>query len=134
MAIEGIGATFSFGGSIGGIVSINIPDDEAKEYEVTSLSDTREKFKMSAMSVGQECSLTVRLDPESPAITKGTSASGAVITLPKQTSGSSSGATYTFDGFARVVSGGSLDVGGSEGVTQEITIRLTTEVTFAAEA
>lgn len=134
MAIEGIGATFSFGGSIGGIVSINIPDDEKKEYEVTALSDTREQFKMSAMSVGQECSLTIRLDPESPPITTGQSATGAVITLSKQTSGSVSPATYTFDGFARSVSGGALDVGGSEGVTQDVTIRLTSEVAFVAEA
>lgn len=134
MAIEGIGATFSFGGSIGGIVSINIPDDEVKEYEVTDLADTREQFNMSAMSVGQECTLTVRLDPESPVITKGQTETGAVITLPKQTSSSSAGATYTFDGFARSVSGGALDVGGSEGVTQDVTIRLKSEVAFVAES
>jgi hypothetical protein len=134
MAIEGVGATFGWGGAIAGIVSIAIPDDERKEYETTSLSDTREQFKLSAMGVGQECTLTVRLDPESPAFTSGDEQTGAVITLPKQTSGSASGATYTFDGFTKVVTGGTADVGSTEGITQDITIRLTSEVVFVAEA
>ncbi len=134
MAIEGVGATLSWGSNIAGIVSIAIPDDERKEYETTSLSDTREQFKLSAMGVGQECTVTVRLDPESIAFTSGDEQAGAVITLSKQTSGSASGATYTFDGFTRVVTGGTADVGSTEGITQDITIRLTSEVVFAAEA
>jgi hypothetical protein len=134
MAIESIGTTFNWGGLISGIVSISIPGDERKEYETTSLSDTREQFKLSAMGVGQECTLTVRLDPESPAFTAGASQSGAVITMPKQTSGSVSGATYTFDGFTRIVGQPVADVGSTEGLTQDVTIRLTSEVTFVAEA
>ena len=86
------------------------------------------------MGVGQECTLTVRLDPESPAFTSGDEQTGAVITLPKQTAGSAAGATYTFDGFTRVVSGGNADVGSTEGITQDVTIRLTSEVVVVDEA
>jgi hypothetical protein len=134
MAIEGIGTTFNWGGVISGITSIALPGDERKEYEVTALDDTREQFKLSAMGVGQEVTLTLRLDPESPAFTAGTSQSAAVITLPKQTSGSASGATYTFDGFTRIVGQPTADVGGSEGLTQDVTIRLTSEVVIVDEA
>jgi hypothetical protein len=133
MAIEGVGATFSWGSVIAGIVSVSIPDDERKEYETTDLSDTREAFKLSAMGVGQECTLTVRLDPESPAFTSGDEQTGAVITLSKQTTASAGGATYTFDGFTRVVTGGTADVGSTDGITQDVTIRLTSEVVFVAE-
>ena len=94
---------------------------------------TREQFALSAMSVGQEVTITIRLNPEAPAVTKGES--GAyVITLPKQTAGSVAAATYSFSAYNRMVSGGALSTSGSEGVTQDVTYRLTTEVTFAAEA
>ena len=134
MAIEGIGATITKDASaIGEVVDINLPDDSVKEYETTTLGDTREQFKMSAMSVGQEFSLTIRLDPEAPAISvKDTGA--YVITLPKQTSGSAAGATYTFNAFLRDLTGGTAATSGSEGITVDGTFRLTGEVTFAAEA
>ena len=134
MAIEGIGATITKDASaIGEVVDINLPDDEKKEYEVTTLDDTRETFKISAMSVGQEVTITIRLNPETPAVTVGES--GAyVITLPKQTSGSVSGATYSFSAYNKRVSGGSLTTAGSEGITQEVTYRLTSEVTVVDEA
>ena len=134
MAIEGIGTTFNWGGLISGITSISLPGDERKEYETTSLSDTREQFKLSAMGVGQEVALTLRLNPESPAFTAGVSQSAAVITLPKQTTGSAAGATYTFDGFTRSVGQPTADVGGSEGLTQDVVIRLTSEVAIVDEA
>ena len=133
MAIEGIGTTFNWGGLISPIVSITAPTDERKEYETTGLDDTREQFSLSAMGVGQECTLTVRLDPETPQFAAGVSQSGAVITLSKQAAGSASGATYTFDGFTRIVSGVTADVGGTEGLTQDITIRLTSEVVVVDE-
>lgn len=134
MAIEGIGATITKDASaIGEVVDINLPDDESKEYEVTTLSDTREQFKLSAMSVGQLVTITIRLNPESPAVVKGES--GAyVITLPKQTSGSTSGATYSFSAYNKMVTGGTLSTSGTEGVTQEVTYRLTSEVTVVDEA
>ncbi len=134
MAMEGIGATITKdAAAIGEVVDINLPDDEAKEYETTSLGDTREQFKLSAMSVGQEVTITIRLNPETPSVVKGEN--GAyVITLAKQTSGSSSGATYSFSAYNKKVSGGSLTTGGTEGVTQEVTYRLTTEVTVVDEA
>ena len=134
MAIEGIGATITKDASaIGEVVDINLPDDSVKEYEVTTLSSTREQFKMSAMSVGQEFSLTIRLDPEAPQLaTKDTGE--YIITLPKQNPSSVSGATYTYNAFCRDVTGGQLSTGGSEGVTQDATFRLTSEVVFAAEA
>ena len=128
MAIEGIGATITKDASaIGEVVDINLPDDSVKEYETTTLGDTREQFKMSAMSVGQEFSLTIRLDPEAPAVTKGQSGV-YVITLPKQTAGSASGKLYTFDAFTRDVTGGTASTSGSEGITQDVTYRLTSEV------
>jgi len=134
MSIEGIGATITKdGAAIGEVVDINLPDDESKEYETTSLGDTREQFKMSAMSVGQEVTITIRLNPESPAVVKGES--GAyVITLPKQTAGSAAGATYSFSAYNRMVTGGALSTAGSEGVTQDVTYRLTTEITVVNEA
>ena len=134
MAIEGIATTITKdAAAIGEVVSLNIPDDESKEYEVTSLSDTREQFKLSAMSVGQELPITIRLNPETPAIVKNTDGVW-VITLPKQTSGSSAGQTYTFSGYVRIVTGGTVDVGASEGITQDATIRLTSEVVVVDEA
>lgn len=134
MAIEGIGTTFNWGGLIADIVNMVTPGDERKEYETTGLDDTREQFKLSAMGVGQEFTLTLRLDPEDPQMTAGVNQTAAVITLSKQTSGSSAGATYTFDGFTKNVTGVSPDVGGSEGLTQDVTIRLTSEVVVVDEA
>ena len=128
MAIEGIGATVSKDAAdIGEIVDINLPDDESKEWESTGLSDTREQFNLSAMSVGQEFSLTIRLNPETPQLAKGDSGV-YVILLPKQTSGSASGKFYTFNAYCRSVTGGTAATSGSEGITQDATYRLTSEV------
>ena len=135
MAIEGIKTIFNDGSSdIGDVVTINIPDDEAKEYEVTSLSDDRVQFKLSAMSVAQECTLTIRLNPEAPQFTKGATLTGASITLPLQDPTSTTNASYTFDCYVRIVSGGTADVASAEGITQEITLRLTSEVTVVNES
>jgi len=132
MAIEGIGATITKdAAAIGEVVDINLPDDSVKEYETTSLSDTREQFKMSAMSVGQEFSLTIRLNPEAPAVTKGQSGV-YVITLPLQTAGNTA-AYYTFTAFTRDVTGGTAATSGSEGITQDVSYRLTTEVVLVDE-
>lgn len=133
MSIEGIGAIITKDASaIGEVVDINLPDDESKEYETTTLGDTREQFKLSAMSVGQEVTITIRLNPETPAVVKGESGV-YVITLPKQTAGSASGALYTFTAFNRMVTGGALATSGSEGITQDVTYRLTTEVVVTDE-
>tara|TARA_R110002020_G_scaffold35123_4_gene106164 strand:- start:1429 stop:1836 length:408 start_codon:yes stop_codon:yes gene_type:complete len=135
MAIEGVGSIFNNGsGAIGEVTNINIPDDEVKEYEVTTLGDTREQFQMSAMSVGQECTLTIRLNPETPPITTKDQFTGATITLSKQTAGSASGAVYTFDCFVKMVTGGTADVASTEGITQDVTMRLTSEVVVTDEA
>ena len=134
MSIEGVGATFNWGGVIAGIKNITIPDDEVNEYNSTTLDSTRESFKMSALSIGQEVTLTVELDPTSPVFTARDAQAGAVITLSKQASGSTTAATYTFDGFTRVVTGGNLDVGSTDSVTQDVTIRLTSEIVFVAES
>jgi hypothetical protein len=134
MAIEGIGTTFNWGGLIADITNMATPTDEHKEYETTGLDDTREQFSLSAMRVGQVFTLTVRLDPESPQFTAGVTQAAAVVTLSKQTTGSTSGTTYTFDGFSKIVTGVAPDVGGSEGLTQDVTIRLTSEVVTVDEA
>lgn len=134
MAIEGIGAVFNDGTTdIAEVINIGIPDDEVKEYETTTLGDTREQFNMSNMSVGQECTLSLRLNPEQPPIAAKSVFTGASIILAKQTTGSSSGAIYTFDCFVRVVTGGNPDVGSTDGLTQEITMRLKSEVVLTDE-
>jgi hypothetical protein len=134
MAIEGIGTVISLAATpIGEVVSIGYPDDNGKEWDSTSLSDTREQFNLSALREGQTCPISIRLNPEAPAIDK-TDQGVWVITLPKQTSGSGSGATYTFTGFVLSISGGVADVGGAEGITQDIVIRLTTESVVVDEA
>ncbi len=126
MAMEGVGATINRGGLIAEVVSIGLPDNEVKEYEYTSLSDTREQFAASAMFVGQEVPLTVRLSKdEASQIAPSSSNSATVITT-------SQGSTYTFDDFCKSATGGTADVGASEGITQDIVLRLTSEVTFVA--
>jgi hypothetical protein len=133
MAIESIGTVIKLGSTnIGEVVSIGFPDDNGKEWESTSLSDTREQWNLSALREGQLCPVTINLNPESPAITK-TDNGVWVITLPKQTVGSTSGATYTFTGFVLSVSGGVADKGGSEALTQDVVIRLTTELVIVDE-
>jgi len=127
MAIEGIGTVISKDASpIGEVVSIGYPDDNGKEWESTSLSDTREQWNLSALSEGQTCPVSIRLNPEAPALSKGDTGAW-VITLPKQTSTSASGATYSFSGYILSLTGGVADVGGSEGITQDAVIRLTSE-------
>jgi hypothetical protein len=134
MAIEGVGTTISLDASnIGEVTTIGYPDDNGKEWESTSLSDTREQWNLSAMREGQECPITIRLNPEAPAIAK-TDSGVWVITLPKQTAGSASGATYTFSGFVRNVGGGVADFSSTEGITQDIVIRLTSENVVVDEA
>lgn len=135
MAIEGIGAVFNDGSSdIGEVVDIGIPDDEAKEYEVTTLSDTREQFKLSAMSIGQECTLVIRLNPEAPPLAARAELTAAVITLPKQTPASTTQASYTFDCFVKLRGGGNPQTGSTDGITQAITMRLTSEIVRVDES
>ncbi len=134
MAIEGIGTVFNDGTTdIAEVTNVGIPGDEVKEYETTTLGDTREQFNMSNMSVGQECTLSLRLNPEQPPIAAKSVFTAATITLPKQTAGSASGAIYTFDCFVKSVSGGEPDVGSTEGLTQDIVMRLKSEVVLTDE-
>lgn len=134
MAIEGVGTTISLDASdIGEVTNVGYPDDNGKEWESTGLSDTREQWNLSNMREGQECPLTIRLNPETPAITKN-DAGVWVITLPKQTATSAAGATYTFSGFVRTISGGVADYTSTEGITRDIVIRLTSESVEVDEA
>lgn len=128
MAIEGVGTNISLDASdIGEVTSIGYPDDNGKEWESTSLSDTREQWNLSALREGQECPITIRLNPESPAISKD-DVGEWIITLPKQNPASASGATYTFNGFVRSITGGVADYTSTEGITRDVVIRLTSEV------
>ena len=134
MAIEGVGTTISLDASdIGEVTSIGYPDDNGKEWESTSLSDTREQWNLSNMREGQECPITIRLNPEAPAIAKD-DVGVWVITLPKQTAGSSAGASYTFSGFVRNIGGGVADFSSSEGITRDVVIRLTSESVVVDES
>jgi hypothetical protein len=80
------------------------------------------------MFVGQEVSLTVRLTKSAASpVVVGSANSGTVITT-------AGGSTYTFDEFCRSATGGTADVGATEGITQDLVLRLTSEVVFAAGA
>ena len=134
MAIESIGATVKKDSvALGQVTDFVLPDDEAKEYEVTNLDDTREQFRLSQMNVGQEFTLTVRLDPEAPQLARGQSGSFEVQ-ASKQTASSTNGKTWTFDAFVRLAGGATFDVTSTDGVQQTFTLRLTSEVVEVNEA
>tara|TARA_R110002167_G_scaffold361826_1_gene580462 strand:- start:631 stop:1035 length:405 start_codon:yes stop_codon:yes gene_type:complete len=134
MAIEGVGTVISLDASvIGEVTTVGYPDDNGKEWESTGLSDTREQWNLSAMREGQLCPITIRLNPEAPAIAK-TDSGAWVITLPKQTAGSAAGATYSFTGYVLSISGGVADYSSTEGITRDVVIRLTSESVEVVEA
>lgn len=139
MAIDFYGATITLGGtsvagSVGGkIVGFTIPADEVKERNDTGLSDAREIYAKMAQSVAREFVFTVRFDPEDQPVAKGDSGTW-LITLPKQTTGSVAAMTYSFSGFCKVAGEITGDIGTSEGVTQQFTVRATGEITATPEA
>ncbi len=134
MAIEAIGAVLEKDSTtVGEVVNIVLPADESKEYEITNLSDIREQFRQSAMSVKQEFTATIRLQVNSPVLVKGDSGSFSVI-LPLENPSSTTNAQFDFDGYIRLKSAPTLDVGATEGITEDYTITLTSEVTFTPES
>lgn len=134
VGIEGPGTLISFAASdIGEVVDINYPADESKEYQVTTLSDPREVFKLSSMSVGQEMVLTILLNPVTEPLVKGTQGE-FIITLPLQDPATNStNALRTFDGYIRIVGGFNPSTAGTDGMVQDITVRLNSEIVKAAE-
>jgi len=133
MAIETIGAVVEKDSvALGEVTDFQLPDDEVREYEITSLSDTREQFRMSQMSIGQEFSLTVRLNTEVPQLAKGQNGSFEVI-LTKQDQASTVQKSYTFDAFVKLAGGATVDYTSTDGVQQTFTLRLTSEVTEVDE-
>ena len=134
VGIEGPGTILSFAAAtIGEIVDINYPSDEAKEFQVTALADPRELFKLSSMSVGQEMVLSILLNPVAEPLVKGTQGE-FIISLPLQDPATNNTkATRTFDGYIRTVGGWSASAGGTDGLVQDVTVRLNSEVVKAVE-
>ncbi len=134
IGIEGPGTLISFAAAnIGEVVDINYPPDESKEFQVTALADVREVFKLSNMSVGQELVLSILLNPEAEPLVKKTQGE-FIITLPLQDPiTNSTNALRTFDGFIRIVGGFTASTSGTDGMVQDITIRINSEIVKAVE-
>lgn len=135
MAIDFFGATVKKATvSVGTIVGFTLPTDELREREDTGLADTRVVMTGMAIKEAQEFIYTIRLNPEVSALTASKTVVAWEIVLPKQTSGSTAGMTHDFNGYVVSVGGVSGDVGTSEGVTQEIRVRVVGEQTITPEA
>ena len=132
--IEGPGTLISFAGSnIGEVVDIQMPDNEQKEFQATKLADTREVFKISNMGVGQVMVLTIQLNPESEPLAVGDEGE-FIVTLPIQTAGNTTNATRTFSGYVRMISGANPTAQGTDALTQNVTVRLNTEIVKVPES
>ena len=112
---------------------ITFPTRGVKEIDKTCLSDTIETFTAGTLKTAAEMTLVIVKDPEVNAYNEG-DAGEWIITFPKQTSGSASGETLTFNGFIREIAtsnGGAAD----DTVYEEtMIIRLTSPVVQADEA
>jgi len=134
MAIDFFGATVKKATvSVGTIVGFTLPADEVREREDTGLADTRAVMTGMSIKEAQEFIFTTRLNPEATQITASKTSVTWEIVLPKQTSGSTAGMTATFNGFVKTAGELSGDVGTTEGVTQEFTVRIVGELSLAVE-
>ena len=135
IGIEGPGTLISFAAAnIGEVVDIQMPDDEKKEYGVTKLADVREQFKISNMSVGQVMVITILLNSVSEPLSIA-DAGEFIVTLALQDPvTNSTAATRTFDGYVRMIGGINPTADGTDGLTQDVTIRLDSEIVKAVEA
>ena len=80
----------------------------------------------SVLAEAQEVTFDIRLaDGNETMVAAGSSNSATVITL-------SGGDTFTFDEFCLSATGPEASIDSTEGITQTITLRLTSEVVFAS--
>ena len=126
MGMESVGTTINRGGLLAKVTNISLPDDVVNEINCSSLDSTREEFMASALKEGQMVTFDIRLTKDAAyAVEAGTENTGTVITT-------SGGSTYTFDEFCKSATGGTADYTSTEGITQTIELRLTSEVVFVA--
>lgn len=135
VGIEGPGTLISFAAAnIGEVVDINYPDDEGKEFQVTALGDPRELFKLSSMSVGQVMVLSILLNTVAEPLSKGDQGEFIISLNLQDPITNSTKATRTFNGYVRIVGGINPTTSGTDGLVQDITVRLNSEVVSAVEA
>lgn len=126
MPQESMGTTINRGGVLAKVTRIKLPDDVYREWDSTGLEDTRVALNVSALAEAQEVTLDIRLAAGNETmIAGGSSNSGTVITL-------SSGDTFTFDEYCYSATGPEASIDNTEGILQTISLRLTSEVVFAA--
>ena len=126
MPQESMGTTIDRGGVLAKVTRIKLPDDVYREWDSTGLEDTRVAMNVSALAEAQEVTFDIRLaDGNETMIAGGSSNSSTVITL-------SGGDTFTFDEFCLSATGPEASIDSTEGITQTITLRLTSEVVYAS--
>ena len=126
MPQESMGTILDRGGVLTKVTRIKLPDDVYREWDSTGLEDTRVEMNVSALAEAQEVTFDIRLlDGNETMIAAGSSNSATVITL-------SGGDTFTFDEFCLSATGPEASIDNTEGITQTITLRLTSEVVFAS--
>ena len=125
MAQESMGTIINRGGVLAKVTRVKLPDDVSREWDSTGLEDTRVAMNLSALKESQEVTLDIRLAVGSQsAVDNGSTSTGTVITL-------SGGDTYTFDDYCFSATGVEPSIDNTEGLTQTISLRLTSEVVFS---
>lgn len=119
--------------SVGVVVGFTLPANEYNEFRVDGLADTRELYKRSSKRKGQILKLVIRHDAKTKLIADNDTGTW-LFTLPKQDSGSTTASSFSMDGF--VLTTGELDGSpdSADGMTQEIDIRLDSEITPVLES
>ena len=126
MPQESMGTSINRGGVLAKVTRIKLPDDVAREWDSTGLEDTRVQMNASVLHEAQEVTFDIRLaDGSETMVEAGTAGTSTVITL-------SGGDTFTFDEFCLSATGPEASIDSTEGITQTITLRLTSEVVFAS--
>jgi len=121
------------GTPIANVKSFSIPNIEYKEFDVTTVDSTIETFKRSTLKSAKEFTFTLLVDTIDNPVSADNEGSWKV-SLPIQETGSTTPASFSFDGFVRVLGNIDGDEGGETGLTQEITVRATSEVVAVVES
>lgn len=134
MAINATNTAITLDASaVGCVQSFSIPGANFTEYNATCLDDTYEVWIKGVLELATELTFVVILDTLADAVTK--ASTGAwVVTISKQVSGSTIQRSYSFTGYVRDVGSMDGDASGTEALTQEFTVRLTSVVTSVVES
>ena len=128
MAITPNGTTLSLDATPAVCVrDITFPEESVKEIDVTCLTDAIETFTSGNLKAAAEMTFMIVKDPETNVYSEG--ASGEfIITFPKQTSGSASGETLTFNGFIRSKTTSNAGSADDTAFEETLVVRLTSVV------